>query len=140
VVELLSDNSPVIVIKNEKDERKPEINERGLRANFTNLKETLSSNFATNRGLPEILNKIKHYIRNLPHIGTELPKNWVEVRKVVESDKRQYITLEEYLNVCQKYGFTERKDKLQKKLKRRFSLQMNSCLGVGMLKAEFSGV
>ncbi|MCF4967598.1 leucine-rich repeat domain-containing protein [Nostoc sp. CMAA1605] len=113
VVELLSDNSPILVIKNEKQERKREINERDLRANFTNFKETLSTNFATNRGLPEILNKIKHYISNLPHVGTELPKNWVEVRKALESDERQYITLEEYLNICQKHGFTKREDKLQ---------------------------
>ncbi|AUT01320.1 GTPase [Nostoc sp. CENA543] len=112
VVELLSDNSPVLVIKNEKQERKREINERDLRSNFTNFKETLSTNFATNRGLPEILNKIKHYISNLPHVGTELPKKWVEVRKALESDERQYITLEEYLNICQQHGFTKREDKL----------------------------
>ncbi|WP_427162498.1 COR domain-containing protein [Aliinostoc sp. HNIBRCY26] len=112
VVELLSDNSPLLVIKNEKQDRKREINERDLRANFTNFKETLSTNLATNRGLPEILTKIKHYISNLPHIGTELPKNWVEVRKTLEGDERQYITLEEYLNLCQKHGFTKREDKL----------------------------
>jgi len=52
VVELLSDNSPLLIIKNEKQERKREINERQLRGEFTNLKETLATNLATNRGLP----------------------------------------------------------------------------------------
>ena len=101
------------MIKNEKQERKREINERDLRANFTNFKETLSTNFATNRSLTEILNKIKHYISNLPHVGNEIPKNWVKVREALESDERQYITLEEYLNICQNHGFAEREDKLQ---------------------------
>ncbi|MBU7586169.1 MAG: TIR domain-containing protein, partial [Nostoc sp. TH1S01] len=113
VVELLGGESPVLVIKNEKQERKREINERNLRANFKNFKETLATNFATDRGLPEILNKIKHYIRNLPHIGTELPKNWIEVRKTLESDNREYISLEEYLNICQKHGFNNQEYKLQ---------------------------
>uniref|UniRef100_UPI0039C5C61C COR domain-containing protein n=1 Tax=Scytonema sp. PCC 10023 TaxID=1680591 RepID=UPI0039C5C61C len=113
VVELLSDNSPLLIIKNEKHERKREINEPGLRGQFTNLKETLTTNLATNRGLPEILNRIKFHIKDLPHVGTKLPKTWVEVRKALESDSREYISLEEYLALCQKHGFTTLEDKLQ---------------------------
>ncbi|RCJ23846.1 hypothetical protein A6770_28940 [Nostoc minutum NIES-26] len=113
IVELLSDNSPLLIIKNEKQERQREINERDLRSQFINYKETLITNFATNRGLPEILNKIKYYISNLPHVGTELPKTWVKVREALERDPREHITLEEYLNICQEHGFTTQKDKLQ---------------------------
>ncbi|MFS0516698.1 COR domain-containing protein [Nostoc sp. UIC 10607] len=113
VVELLSGNSPLLIIKNEKQERKREINEREFRREFTNFKETLTTNLATNRGLLEILKKIKHYISNLPHVGTELPKTWVKVREALEHDSREYISLEEYLSICQKHGFTRQEDKLQ---------------------------
>ncbi|MFN6502109.1 MAG: COR domain-containing protein [Nostoc sp. DedQUE01] len=113
VIELLSDNSPLLIIKNEKQDRKREINERELRREFTNFKETFTTNLATNRGLPEILNKIKYYISNLPHVGTELPKTWVKVREALERDSREYISLEEYLNICQEHGFTKQEDKLQ---------------------------
>jgi internalin A len=113
VVKLLSDNSPLLIVKNEKQERQREINERQLRGEFTNLKETLSSNFATLRGLPEILKQIKHYISNLPHVGTELPKTWVKVREALEQESRNHISLDEYLNLCEQNGFTRREDKLQ---------------------------
>ncbi|MEH2333028.1 COR domain-containing protein, partial [Nostoc sp.] len=113
IVELLSGNSPLLIIKNEKQERKREINERGLRHEFTNFQETLTTNLATDRGLPEILNKIKHYITNLPHVGIELPKTWVKVREALESNSREYISLEEYLNICDQHGFTKQEDKLQ---------------------------
>ena len=113
VVELLSENSPLLIVKNEKQERKREINERQLRGEFTNLKETLPTNLATNRGLPEILIQIQHYISNLSHIGAELPKTWVEVRKTLEKDSRNHISLEQYLHICQENGFTNREDKLQ---------------------------
>ncbi|MGK7942176.1 MAG: COR domain-containing protein, partial [Crocosphaera sp.] len=112
VVELLSNSSPILVIKNEKQERKGDINERQLRGEFTNFKETLATNLATNRGLPEILNKIQHYISNLPHIGEELPAYWVKVREVLEKDTRDYITFEEYLTICQEKGFKELEDML----------------------------
>ncbi|MBN3942575.1 COR domain-containing protein [Nostoc sp. NMS9] len=113
VVELLSGNSPLLIIKNEKQERKREINERELRREFTNFQETLTTNLATNRGLPEILKQIKYYITNLPHVGIELPKTWVKVREALEGNSREYISLEEYLNICEQHGFTKQEEKLQ---------------------------
>lgn len=113
VVELLSDNSPLLIIKNEKQDRHRDINERQLRGQFTNLKETRPTNLANNRGFPEILNDIKHYISNLPHIGTPLPSTWVKVREALENDDRNYISLEGYLDICEQNGFTEQKNKFQ---------------------------
>ena len=113
VVELLSNNSPLLIIKNEKQDRKREINERALRGEFTNLKETLATNLKSKRGLPEVLKQIKLYISNLPHVGTALPKTWKNVREVLENDTRNYISLDEYLNICKENSFTQYKDKLQ---------------------------
>ncbi|MBC1218689.1 leucine-rich repeat domain-containing protein [Nostoc sp. UCD121] len=113
VVELLSDNSPLLIIKNEKQNRHQEINERELRGQFTNLKETLPTNLATNRGLEQVLEQVKHYVKSLPHIGSPLPRTWVRVREALESDERNHIGLDEYLNICQQNGFTQRNDKLQ---------------------------
>lgn len=113
VVELLSDNSPLLIIKNERGDRHREINERQLRGQFSNIKEILATNLATNRGLAEILKEIKHYVSNLPHIGKPLPKTWVKVRETLENDPRNYITLDEYLKICEQNGFTQLKDKLQ---------------------------
>ena len=113
VVELLSDNSPLLIIKNEKQNRKREINETGLRGQFTNLEKTLATNLANNRGLEEIVTHIQNYIKSLPHIGEPLPKTWAQVRQALEQDKRNYISLQEYLEICEKNGFTRYKDKLQ---------------------------
>jgi hypothetical protein len=49
----------------------------------------------------------------LPHIGTPLPKTWVKVREELEQDTRNYIGLDEYLDICQRNDFTQLKDKLQ---------------------------
>jgi GTPase SAR1 family protein len=113
VIELLSDNSPLIIIKNEKQNRHREINIRQLRGQFSNLRETLAANFATDRGMPSILNEVKHLIRTLPHIGTPLPKTWVKVRQILEQDPRDHINIDEYLQICEENGFVRVKDKLQ---------------------------
>ena len=113
VVELLSDNSPVLIIKNEKQERQREINKTALRGQFTNLEKILATNLANNRGLDEVLSNIKYYIQKLPHIGDTLPKTWVKVRQNLEQDDRNYISLQEYLCICENHGFTNREYKLQ---------------------------
>ena len=113
VVELLSDNSPVLIVKNEKQDRHREINESALRGQFSNIKDILATNLATNRGLGEIKKEIRHHMSKLPHVGTELPKTWVKVREALEKDKRNYIGVDEYFDICEKNGFTEEKDKLQ---------------------------
>jgi internalin A len=113
VVELLAENSPLLIVKNEKQDRHREINERQLRGQFENLKATLATNLDTNRGLPEVLNEIKHYVRQLPHIGSPLPKTWVKVREALEKDPRNHISLDKYLDICEQNGFKQLNDKLQ---------------------------
>jgi internalin A len=113
VIELLSDGSPILIIKNEKQDRHREIDERALRGRFTNLKETLATNLANGRGLDKVLQEIRHQIARLPHIGAPLPATWVRVREALEQDPRNYVSLEEYLAICEKHGFVGLKARLQ---------------------------
>jgi internalin A len=113
VVELLSEASPCIIVKNEKQDRPCQVNENQLRGRFPNLEKILPTNLSSNRGLSEILAAVQHHISQLPHIGQPLPKSWVRVRAALESDTRSYITQVEFLNLCDTHGFKRREDKLQ---------------------------
>jgi internalin A len=113
IVELLTEASPTLIIKNEKQDRPCQINENQLRGRFPNLEKILPTNLLTNRGLPEIRTAIQHHISQLPHIGQPLPKTWVNVRKALETDSRNYITQAEFLTLCDTHGFKRHADKLQ---------------------------
>ena len=114
VVELLSESSPTLIIKNEKQDRLCQVKEKQLHGRFPNqLKGILPTNLATNRGLSQILTDIQYHISQLPHIGTPLPKTWVRVREALESDTRNYITKTEFLDLCNTHGFKRREDTLQ---------------------------
>jgi internalin A len=113
VVELLSDKSPVFIIKNEKQDRQCEVDGGQLRGEFENLKEILATNLDTNRGLAEIKKAIQLYISNLEHVGTPLPKLWVRVRAALENNSRNYISFEEYCTLCRVNNLTDRKDILR---------------------------
>lgn len=112
-VEMFSDNSPLLIIKNEKGKRARQIPEKQLKSEFDNIKEVLATNLSDNSGLATIIKNLQHYITQLPHIGTPLPKTWTKVREQLERDSRYYIGLKEYFELCQTNGFTKETDKLQ---------------------------
>ena len=116
VAELLSDSSPILIIKNEKQNRQCEVvNERQLRSEFLNLKAVLATNLADNRGLPEIKTEIQNEITRLPHIGDKspLPKIWVRIRSALDNYSRNYISLYEYYQLCETNKLTDRQDMLR---------------------------
>jgi len=110
VVELFSENSPLLIIKNEVSDRPVQIPESQLRGRFDNLKDTFATNLGNPRGRVEVENiikSIKHHISQLPHIGTEFPKTWIKIRAILEQDNRNYISLDEYFNICDQNGVTQ---------------------------------
>ncbi|MCV6639203.1 COR domain-containing protein [Candidatus Albibeggiatoa sp. nov. NOAA] len=113
IVELLADDSPIIIVKNEKQDRSCEINEPRLKGRFEQLKHIESTNLKTNRNLESILEQLQFELKRLPHVGQTLPKTWVDVRLALESDNRNYIGLNEFLDICEQNGFKRREDKLQ---------------------------
>jgi hypothetical protein len=112
-VEMLSDNSPLLIIKNEKHNRSRQIPEKQLKAEFDNIKDIFATNLSNNRGLKTIVTALQHHISQLPHIGTPLPKTWVKVRQRLEKDNRHYIDLREYIDICEQNGFEKEADKFQ---------------------------
>ena len=110
VVELLSDNSPVIIIKNEKQDRHCEIDEGLFRSQFNNLKDSLSTNLADNRGLTQIKDAIRFRLSQLPHVGTALPTFWVNVRTDLEetAQKQNTLALEQYFDICRRHDCTDK--------------------------------
>ena len=113
VVELLSQGSPLIVVKNEKQDRRRDIDETGLRGRFRSLRDVMSVNLDGNRGLAELSARIRQHLESLPHIGEALPATWKRVREALERDVRDHIFVEEYLRICEANGFTRLADKLQ---------------------------
>ena len=114
LVNLLTDNSPLLIIKNEKSNHSRDIPEQELKE-FNNIKEILATDLSDNRGLIKIIKDLQHYITTLPHIGSPLPKTWVKVREQLEqlAKQKNCIDLKEYFEICQANGVEKEADKLQ---------------------------
>lgn len=112
VVQLLSGGSPVLIVKNEKDDRRRDLDEAPLRARYPSLRAVLATNLADNRGLDGVLAAIRRELEALPHVGDALPMPWRKVRSALESDPRDHLSLDAFVALCAGNGFTRREDAL----------------------------
>ncbi|MDX2211837.1 MAG: COR domain-containing protein [Oculatellaceae cyanobacterium bins.114] len=106
IIRLLSNDSPVLLIQNEKQNRTCNLNLRELRAEFESLRPPLSTNLADNRGLSEVQTAIQHNLEDLLPNGIPFPNSWIKVRYALENDGRNYIDFADYRDICHYHGIT----------------------------------
>lgn len=112
LVELLSAKSPTIIVLNEWFNYRKYMPSNILET-FTSVQKAFNINLKNNNGLLDLSKAVQQYIKSLPHVGKEsLPKKWIEIRRVLENETRDYISCKRYLVICKKHGIYEREKAL----------------------------
>ena len=112
IIRLRTNNSPVLLIQNEKNDRTCNLNLRELRHEFTSLETPPPINLATDRNLPELQKEIKHQLEKLLGLGLPFPNKWLNVRNILENDNRNHIPLTDYQTLCTRNGITNEREML----------------------------
>jgi len=115
IIKLLGDKSPVIIVMNKCDQPTKELPIKEYQETFDNYitYQKVSCCPDKKSTIETLKDEIKTIITNnslLPHIGTALPKKWVDVRMELDNFKnegKEYISLDEYLAICQKYDMDQ---------------------------------
>ncbi len=125
IVEILSEKSPLLIVQNERENRKKDLDELGMKSRFGNIREVLQCNLLNNRGLHQIMQSIEYQLERLPFVGVTLRKEWVDVRNELEemakperkprSDSKSlldyatpFIEERDYYELCRKHDITDR--------------------------------
>ena len=115
VVELLGENSPMLVVENQKEGHLQSSLDLPLyKRRFENIvTPILRSNFVKKTGLKEVIWEITHRIQGLEGMGDRLPTSWYNVRKRIEklSSKKDYIRIDDYADLCKEEGLDFEKAK-----------------------------
>ena len=112
IIRLLSNNSPILLIQNEKQNRTCTLNLRELRAEFDALHTPTSINLADNRGLSTLRKAIQRHLEDLLGDGLPFPNKWLNVRHSLENDNRNYISLSDYETTCRRCGIRDKSEML----------------------------
>jgi len=110
--ELYGGNSPLLIVQNEKGDRSKQLDLKGMQGRYGFVKDSKATNLLTCRGLDEVWTAIEYWLKQLPHIGEEQPKAWVDIRRELErlarEENRDHISLEEYYHICAQHDIPER--------------------------------
>jgi internalin A len=109
VIKLLSNDSPIIIVLNKIDERVVSLDERSLKDNFKNIVGFHQVSAYTGKNISDLVSEISNKIDELPLIGDKLPKVWIEIRSELESLQENYITANQYLEICNKHGLSNKR-------------------------------
>ncbi len=107
IIKLLGDESPIIMVLNKSDQPNKEIPFKEFQESFSNLikyfKVSLKEEFRSE--FINFKNELVEITSKLPHIGTALPKVWVDIRIELEKLKQKglnYISQTQYLDICKR--------------------------------------
>ncbi|MFO0940479.1 MAG: COR domain-containing protein [Pirellulales bacterium] len=101
VVETLSEKSPLIIFQNQKGGRSKDLDLSGIRARFPNVLDVYAGNLEQAEATTNLRDAIHFQVQRLPHVGTEVPAKWAEIRRAVEelSLTKPFISQEEYFKI-----------------------------------------
>jgi len=106
IVEMFGGDSPLLIVLNEKFQRKRNLDVSSMRQRFVNICEVLDVDFAEEdkTRLMRLEKAIRYYVSLLPHIGSMVPSRWRVIRDLIDNDNRNTLTLDEYLYICLQQG------------------------------------
>ncbi len=114
VIEMFGGSSPLLIVSNEKQQRKRDIDVGVLQQRFTNISDILAVDFAEpdKERLCRLEQAIKYEIKRLSHIGSPVPARWTSVRKLLDEEQHHTISRLEYLALCEAEGIEKKEDAL----------------------------
>ncbi|MCP4348971.1 MAG: GTPase, partial [Desulfobacterales bacterium] len=114
IVEMFGGESPLLIVLNEKYQRKRSLDTTAMKSRFSNITQFLDVDFAESdkTRLNRLEQAVRYYVSQLPHIGSPVPAKWTVVRESLEKDKRNTVTLQDYLTICKENGIIKHEDAL----------------------------
>jgi len=114
ITEMFGGDSPLLIVLNEKQQRKRNLDISAMRNRFTNISEVIDVDFAEDdkTRLNRLERAIRYYVSQLPHIGSPVPSKWTVIREVLENDTRNTLSLQDYLKICQDNSISKLEDTL----------------------------
>jgi internalin A len=133
MAEIYGEGSPLYVVVNQSDDRPPYPNLGGMKERFDFLKDLLAANLDTNddahpndrdpvrikkntEDTQKVIQVLKNRIQELPHVRSEWPLTWYNIRQELErieqEEKLDYISLERYFQICADHSMVERERQL----------------------------
>ncbi len=108
LIQSFAADSPIIVVCNKSDEHQLDLDWTGLQRKYPTIVGFAKKvSCATGEGVLEVRSMIDREVARLEHIHDELPVAWFEIKTRLENMEKDYISQEEYEEMCRSQGIDD---------------------------------
>jgi internalin A len=100
-------DSPVIVVLNKIKAHPFDLNRRGLQQKYPAIREFIKTDCEDGTGLEQLRHAIERETDRLKHLRDAFPTSWFTIKEQLAGMKENYLSFDEYRQVCAKLGETD---------------------------------
>jgi small GTP-binding protein len=102
-IESFGGTSPILIVLNKIDQNPLfNVNKNFLLEKYKGIKGFYKLSCETQVGLKDFINRLKKEILNVELRKTKIAQNWINIKTALENMKRDFISYDEYLEMCHK--------------------------------------
>ena len=104
IIQSFGKDAPVIVVGNKADQHPLDIDKKGLRDKYPQIKAFFEVSCETSKGIYKLAEFVKQEINQLEHIDDTLPLPWFNIKEQLEKIDKDFIPYEDYEKLCTEEG------------------------------------
>ena len=107
IIESVAADAPMIIVGNQSDQHPLDLDERGLRLKYPQIKAIIATSCVTGAGIAALREQIEREIGAMKHVHDLVPLKWWDVKRDIEGWHQDYITHERWNELCARHGIDD---------------------------------
>lgn len=110
-IESFGGESPVIVVQNKVEQHPFDLNYRGLRARYPQIRDFVKTDCSAKVGMKELRAAIRKVVHEMPEVRMDFPSDWFSVKERLESMNDEFMGYEQFRQICRNEGVADDVDR-----------------------------
>jgi len=106
-IESFGADSPVIVVQNKISQHPFDLNYRGLRARYPQIRGFVKTDCKDEVGIPKLHDLIASVVADMPEIRMDFYADWYTVKERLESMGDEYLSYQQFVDLCIDQGIVD---------------------------------
>jgi internalin A len=107
LIQSFGKESPVIIVLNKIKDHSFDVNRRGLKQKFPDIKDFIETDCETGIGIDKLNQAIERETDRLKHLRDAFPSSWFGIKDKLAAMTENFITFERYRSLCNELGETD---------------------------------
>ena len=107
IIASVASDAPVIIVGNQSDQHPLDLDERGLKLKYPQIKAIIPTSCKTGAGIQQVRHQIEQEIGAMKHVHDLVPLKWWDVKGEIEQWQSDFISHDRFEEICVKHGIAD---------------------------------